>query len=222
MTIKIQFNSHERDQSTTLCPSPPRLTAVLPGWVPDIETKPAPGDLLLLQAFINTYEADTGRDLLSQQATANTWLHDSGLVPAGTDLDDSSLIRLREIREAFRTLLVHNAGPGSPSFRDLDVLNVSVSGSAVGFHIDTDDGWRVQEVPTGSDPVGVAAVRLLLIVRDAQREGTWERLKACSRRECRWAYYDRSHSRRGRWCDMASCGNRVKNQMLRNRKQHSE
>ena len=77
----------------------------------------------------------------------------------------------------------------------------------------------VQLLPVGKDPVRIAVARLLLIVRDAQRDGTWERLKVCSRDECRWAYYDRSHSRRGRWCDMAACGNRVKNQALRSRRQ---
>jgi len=36
----------------------------LPSWVSEIETKPAPLPLLLVQAFVNTYEADTDTDLL--------------------------------------------------------------------------------------------------------------------------------------------------------------
>jgi predicted RNA-binding Zn ribbon-like protein len=187
--------------------------------VSDIETKPAPGDLLLVQAFVNTYEADMGIDLLAENVSANTWLHDSGLVAVGTDLDDSSLDRLREVREALRTLLENNAGFGKPFSTNFDLLNESVQRSAIGIRIDADDQCTVQLEPTGKEPVGIAIVRLLLIVRDAQREGTWERLKACSRGECRWAYYDRSHSQRGRWCDMATCGNRVKNQTLRSRRQ---
>jgi predicted RNA-binding Zn ribbon-like protein len=187
--------------------------------VPEIETKPAPGDLLLVQAFVNTFEADTGIDLLTENASANTWLHDSGLVAAGTDLDDSGLVRLCDAREAIRTLLASNAGFGTAPRTDLDRLNESVKGSAIGIRVDAGDPPRVQLEPADTDPVGLAIVRLLLIIRDAQREGTWDRLKACSRDECRWAYYDRSHSRRGRWCDMATCGNRVKNQTLRNRRQ---
>ena len=58
----------------------------------------------------------------------------------------------------------------------------------------------------------------LLIVRDAQRDHTWARLKACSNPKCRWAYYDRSHSQQGKWCDMAVCGNRAKNRALRARR----
>ena len=55
-------------------------------------------------------------------------------------------------------------------------------------------------------------------MRDAQRDGTWARLKACNNPDCQWAYYDRSHAGRGAWCDMAVCGNRMKNRNLRSRR----
>lgn len=192
---------------------------MLPTWVPDIETKPAPGDLLLLQAFINTFEADTGIDLLSERETANTWLHDSELVPAAVDVDASGLARLRGVREAFRSLVEHNAGLGELSPTAFDLLTEALDGSTIGLSMDAADRHWVRTESQGADPVGRAVVRLMLIVRDAQLEGTWERLKVCSRAECRWAYYDRSHSQKGRWCDMATCGNRIKNQALRARRQ---
>jgi hypothetical protein len=59
---------------------------------------------------------------------------------------------------------------------------------------------------------------LLLIIRDAQHDGTWSRLKICGNPDCLYAFYDRSHSRRGAWCDMASCGNLIKNRNLRARR----
>jgi predicted RNA-binding Zn ribbon-like protein len=191
---------------------------VLPTWVPDIETKPAPGDLLLLQAFINTFEADTDIDLLAEWDGANAWLHDSALVPAAIVFDDSGLARLRAVREAFRSLVEQNAGLGEPSRNAFDVLTQALNGSAIGLSLDAADQHRVRTEPLGTDPLGLAVVRLMLIVRDAQLEGTWGRLKVCSRAECRWAYYDRSHSEKGRWCDMATCGNRMKNQALRTRR----
>jgi len=58
---------------------------------------------------------------------------------------------------------------------------------------------------------------LLLVVRDAQQQGTWPRLKVCRNPKCRWAFFDRSHARRGAWCDMASCGNMIKNRNFRAR-----
>jgi predicted RNA-binding Zn ribbon-like protein len=71
------------------------------------------------------------------------------------------------------------------------------------------------------DPAGRVAdglAGLLLTIRDAQADGSWDRLKLCSNPDCRWAFYDRSHSRRGAWCEMASCGNRLKNRNLRARR----
>ena len=59
---------------------------------------------------------------------------------------------------------------------------------------------------------------LLLTIRDAQADSSWDRLKLCGNPDCRWAFYDRSHSRRGAWCEMASCGNRLKNRNLRARR----
>ena len=35
--------------------------------------------------------------------------------------------------------------------------------------------------------------------------------------DCRWAFYDGSKNRSGRWCDMASCGNRMKARAFRER-----
>ena len=60
--------------------------------------------------------------------------------------------------------------------------------------------------------------RLLLTIRDAQADGSWDRMKLCGNPDCLWAFYDRSHSRQGAWCDMASCGNRLKNRSLRARR----
>jgi hypothetical protein len=76
----------------------------------------------------------------------------------------------------------------------------------------------VIELEPERDGADTPLARLLLIVRDAQRDGTWARLKACRNADCRWAYYDRSHAGRGVWCDMAVCGNRIKNRNLRSRR----
>ena len=72
------------------------------------------------------------------------------------------------------------------------------------------------EAPAGRVAGGLLG--LLLIIRDAQADGSWDRFKLCGNPDCRWAFYDRSHSRRGAWCDMASCGNRLKNRNLRARR----
>jgi len=71
--------------------------------------------------------------------------------------------------------------------------------------------------PGPASPPGAGLLTLLLAIRDAQHDGTWQRLKACGNPDCRWTFYDRSHSGAGAWCDMATCGNRIKNRRFRQR-----
>ena len=60
--------------------------------------------------------------------------------------------------------------------------------------------------------------RLMAIVADAVADGSWERLKACPREECEWAFYDHSKNRSGRWCKMEDCGNLAKAKAFRERR----
>ena len=53
----------------------------------------------------------------------------------------------------------------------------------------------------------VAAVTSAVVAVPAD---DWARLKVCARDSCRWAFYDASRNRSGRWCSMAGCGNIVK------------
>jgi predicted RNA-binding Zn ribbon-like protein len=188
----------------------------LPTWVPVIETKPAPAPLLLVQAFVNTYEADENTDLLADSGTAGQWLHSCGLLHRGTELDAVQLRRTRDLREAIRALLQTNAGHGGPTRAQHRLLSAVAEHAVVRLNIDR-DGQRLSVEPDAADPVDAMIMQLLLDIRDAQRDGTWPRLKACSNTDCGWAYYDRSHARNGRWCDMSGCGNRLKNRALRAR-----
>ncbi len=187
----------------------------MPSWVQAEETKPAPMPLLLVQAFVNTFEADQSTDQLSDTHSAQHWLSQAGLIDKRTVIDDKELAKARSVREAIRALLEANAGEGRPSHQQIELLNKLAGTGVLRVAIGDDGRIELGEAGTGFDQV---VARLLLIIRDAQRDGKWYRMKACSNSECRWAYYDRSHSNRGRWCDMAVCGNRVKNRNLRARR----
>jgi predicted RNA-binding Zn ribbon-like protein len=54
-------------------------------------------------------------------------------------------------------------------------------------------------------------------VAASAEQGTWERLKACPRDCCLWAFYDTSKNRSKRWCSMESCGNVEKARAFRYR-----
>jgi predicted RNA-binding Zn ribbon-like protein len=54
-------------------------------------------------------------------------------------------------------------------------------------------------------------------VTGAMAAGNWNRLKVCSNDACQRAFYDSSRNRSGRWCSMATCGNRMKGRAYRQR-----
>jgi predicted RNA-binding Zn ribbon-like protein len=190
----------------------------LPGWVPDIETKPAPMPLLLVQSFVNTWEGDTGVDLLGDRASAESWLRAAGLL--GGPLGEEDRAGTQRLREAIRALLVHNAGGPAPETSDIDALS-SVAAGCLLRPVLSSDG-AIELVPAERPDRSPRLARLLLVIHDAQRDGTWARLKACRNPDCSWAYYDRSHAGRGAWCDMAVCGNRMKNRSLRSRRSRQQ
>jgi predicted RNA-binding Zn ribbon-like protein len=178
-------------------------------WALADEPKPAPMPLLLVQAFVNTREDDS--DLLLDPSSAGEWLAEAGLwsgpgAPSAADLN-----RAAAVREGIRALLVANNGGPEPTPGQLEALRDLARASRIRLEIGTDG--QVSLESGGRLNLG----ELLLVIRDAQRQGSWPRLKACHNAECQWAFYDRSHSRRGTWCDMAVCGNRIKNRRLRQR-----
>jgi predicted RNA-binding Zn ribbon-like protein len=186
---------------------------IVPEWVPGQETKPAPMPLLLVQSFVNTWDGDRGSDLLLDPAAARTWLTQAGLWTAERPPDPAELHLARGVREGIRAMLVANSGGPPPG----DLLPLQAVAHASRPALQVSPGGQVSLSSGPADRPGAALLTLLLLIRDAQRDGTWQRLKACGNPDCRWAFYDRSHSGAGAWCDMASCGNRIKNRRLRQR-----
>jgi predicted RNA-binding Zn ribbon-like protein len=169
--------------------------------------------LLLVQSFVNTWDADHGSDLLLDPAAARAWLNQAGLWSAERAPDPAELHLARGVREGLRAMLVANSGGPPPRPGDLLPLQDVAQASRPALQVSL--GGQVSLGP--ADGPGAALLTLLLLIRDAQRDGTWQRLKACGNPDCRWAFYDRSHSGAGAWCDMATCGNRIKNRRLRQR-----
>jgi predicted RNA-binding Zn ribbon-like protein len=200
----------------------------LPAWVPSGQLKPAPQPLLLVQAFVNTKDFDLGTDLLAETGSASDWLCQAGLLGTGVTAGPAELRMTRAAREGIRALLVRNgrgghpadgadgdlAGGGDARAPDGDLSALSKVARAARPELAIGPGGEVRLDPGP----GSGLARLLLIIRDAQHDGTWRRLKICGKADCLWAFYDRSHSRAGTWCDMGSCGNLVKNRNLRARR----
>jgi predicted RNA-binding Zn ribbon-like protein len=206
------------DQSTRLTGHPAAIVKDMSTstWAVAGERKPAPGPLLLVQAFVNTRDADLGTDLLTEPAAANRWLTDAGLQGPEITATADELRAARAVREEVRALLASNAGAPPPAPADLPELRAIMREARLRLSVDADAQFKLAPEPAARITAGL--LNLLLVIRDAQRDGTWARLKACGNEDCRWAFFDRSHSRQGAWCDMASCGNLIKNRNLRARR----
>lgn len=180
----------------------------------DEESKPAPGRLRLVQQLVNTVELPDGADRLADPADAGPWLVDNNLLAPQADLTEADLELVRAVREALRAMLVHNAGGPPPNKAALAALRTVADGGSA--RPDLGDDGEVRLVPHG-DSLRERLVEVLLIIRDAQRDGTWKLLKACANDECQWAFYDRSRNHGGTWCEMSACGNKLKNRAFRAR-----
>jgi predicted RNA-binding Zn ribbon-like protein len=66
---------------------------------------------------------------------------------------------------------------------------------------------------------GLAAAlgQIVGVLAQAAADGTLGRLNVCANDVCRWAHWDGSRNRSGRWCTMAVCGNRIKTRAFRRR-----
>jgi predicted RNA-binding Zn ribbon-like protein len=187
-------------------------------WLGDTETKPAPDPLRRVQALVNTIELPEGRDRLADPADAKSWLISAELLGPQTDLRPADLDLVRDVREGLRAMLVQNAGGPPPTGAAFAPLRkVAAEGTA---HADLSDSGEIR-LRAGGDSVPARLIELLLVIRDAQRDGTWARLKACGNDECRWAFYDRSRNHGGTWCEMSSCGNKLKNREFRARQRRN-
>jgi predicted RNA-binding Zn ribbon-like protein len=171
--------------------------------------------LLLVQSLVNTVELPDGADRLADPADARPWLVDNHLLAPHADLTQADLKLVRAVREALRAMLIHNAGGPPPNETALAVLKTIADGGSA--RAELGDGGEVHVTAQG-DSVRDRLVEVLLIIRDAQRGGTWARLKACANDECQWAFYDRARNHGGTWCDMATCGNKLKNREFRARR----
>lgn len=179
------------------------------------EPDAAPGRLETLRGFINTLTTPAGTERLGSLAAARAWCAEEGLTPPN---DDAELETLRTFREGLRDVLsAHDdGGDPEPAWRALAPL---IAGARLTVADEPPGELRLEGAGAG---VQATIATLLAIVHDARIEGSWSRLRACRRDDCRWAYYDRSKNGSRAWCSMTTCGNRAKAQRRRARERTAD
>jgi predicted RNA-binding Zn ribbon-like protein len=172
----------------------------------------APGDLELVRSFINTVDLEGGPEQLTDPAALSGWLRAHDLLEGG-DAGADDLRQAVAVREALRVLCWANNGLQASRGAS---ATLDEAAARAGLRLRFRDPGEAALMPS-AEGVDAALGRLLAIVAESMRDGSWARLKACRSEVCGWAFYDRSRNRSGTWCDMAVCGNRTKVRAYRER-----
>lgn len=180
-------------------------------------SKKAPEPLNLVQDYVNTVDLEGGRDDFGSPDGLRDWLAERGLMRPAEQVGEGDLRRAVDVREGLRAVLLANSG------HELDagaVERLNLAASRAGLRV---IAGRDGELALEPDAAGVdgAIGRLLAVVARASADGSWERLKACVHDTCRWAFYDRSKNRSGKWCRMEECGNVEKARAYRERQRQA-
>lgn len=164
--------------------------------------KPAPGELEIIQAFLNTVDLRAGTDELTLPRDLSEWLARRGLLAANTKLSRTDVGRAHDVRDGMRALVEANCGA------ELDKDAVQRLDEAAGtarprlrFHGDGSDRFD-------SADFDQALGHLIALVALARRQGLWEKLKICGNRECRAVFFDFSNNPT-KWCTVR-CGDRLR------------
>jgi predicted RNA-binding Zn ribbon-like protein len=166
-----------------------------------------PAAARLLRDLVNTFEPQTGDERLTDPAALAGWCTGRGLLDAGTPVTPADVVLVVAVREGLRGVLQAHAGHAAPPDA-LDALDAALA--AVPLRASIRPSGDLVLRARGDEAGAVVVGRLLDAVRHADADGSWARLKVCARDSCRWAFYDTSRNRSGRWCSMAGCGNVVK------------
>ncbi len=196
--------------------------SVMYAWEFDDPERPTPGDVALLERFLNTIDEHTfgqhatkpreRRDLFRTPADLRQWLVGEGLLDDHTDFADHDLARARRLRAGLREWLRNRQGLPA----DKEALDAAMGiCRALRLHVDLDP-LRLAPSAAGLD---AALAGIVGQVPVAHASGALARLKICAADDCRFVYYDHSRSRTSRWCSTDVCGNRIKTR--RYRRKHS-
>jgi predicted RNA-binding Zn ribbon-like protein len=140
------------------------------------------------------------------------WLGTNGFVPDRREVSDEDAAWALQVRSALVAKVGAASGPASAGA--LEALNGAAERAGLRLCFGCDDD---RPIHVEADGVAGAIGSLLAAAFLAELDGRWERFRICDDPSCGEVFYDRSRNRSGRWCSMATCGNRNKVRAFRER-----
>jgi predicted RNA-binding Zn ribbon-like protein len=176
--------------------------------------QPAPGDLAVVQAFVNTNDIEQADDQLRAPRALRAWLADRDVPGADRPISRAPWRRAIAVREGLRALAAANNGlpVDTEAIRGLETATAQLG---LIPRLGVGSRWRLEPRADGIDGF---LERVVAITLSAMADGSWARVKACQSDSCRWLFYDHSRNRSSTWCTMALCGARAKARAYRARK----
>jgi predicted RNA-binding Zn ribbon-like protein len=180
-----------------------------------------PPELVAVERFLNTVDErsfsrlgvrHTGGEALGSPSALTAWLADHGLLPAGSPATPEDLALGLALRAGVRDALLLRAGGTDQG--TVARANTTLAALPLRVELDADGTPRLA---AAGDGVLAALADLASTIARSEAAGSWRRMKICAAADCRWVFYDGSRSGAGRWCSMATCGNRDKTRAYRRR-----
>ncbi len=177
------------------------------------ELRPAPGELRLMQDFLNSADFEAATDDLASLGGLASWLERHMLLPPDPEPEPVDVGRASDCRESLRAMLA----AGETANRELcAAVDRAMVSALLGPRFEAGGILQFQPAAAG---LGGALGRLLAIIAAAQRDGLWSRLKICASGTCRAAFYDYSNNHNRLWC-LPRCGGRIRGRIYRQRRKH--
>lgn len=163
------------------------------------EGNPAPGELVRVHGFLNTWSDELGIEDFSTPMSTEKWLRAAGLWKGSKKMNADEHQRILAFRDVVRRFVLKQV---SPEFLTDAAFRIS-------FRIKFEEDHPILVPETDSACERVIG-QLVAIIYNSMADGTWARFKCCALPTCGWAYYDTTKSRTKRWCSMRTCGSRSK------------